>query len=284
VGMAWWLARMSPKLAAPRLPAPHVLVALPTPRRHIGRPLLVASALVAAVATAATLNYLPASTKIASSWDALRASVGHSTNRLGRLVEWLSPASNAGAKAATALTPAPATLPPESSATRAASRHRLHLSAAPALGVAAAAAPPATAPPTTESAPAEADRTAPSATQLAPPATPARIELSADSYTVLPGESAARIQVRRRGSLHGDVSFVWSTESASARENRDFVGWIHRAEQIPAGTSSVTLLVPIINDATRQDSRVFYVNISEAGGGAELGATARASILMTGGP
>jgi hypothetical protein len=110
-----------------------------------------------------------------------------------------------------------------------------------------------------------------------------RIELAADSYTVLPGEPAARIEVRRRGNLQGDVSFVWSTESASAQPERDFIASGPRAEQMPAGVTSMTLLVPIVSDATRTESRVFYVTIGEPGGGAELGTNARASVLVAGG-
>jgi hypothetical protein len=109
------------------------------------------------------------------------------------------------------------------------------------------------------------------------------LELAADSYTVLPGEPAARIEVRRHGNLRGDVSFLWSTESASALPERDFIPSGPRAEQMPAGVSSVTLLVPIVGDATRKDSRLFYVTIAEPGGGAELGANSRAAVLVAGG-
>ena len=52
---------------------------------------------------------------------------------------------------------------------------------------------------------------------------------------------------------------------------------------MPAGVNSVTLLVPIVSDATRTESRVFYVTIGEPGGGAELGPNARASVLVAGG-
>ena len=112
---------------------------------------------------------------------------------------------------------------------------------------------------------------------------PPHIELTADNYTVLPGEPAAHVVVRRRGSLQGDVSFVWSTEGASALPERDFIASGPRAEQIPAGVNSVTLLVPIVSDGTRNESRVFYVTIGTPGGGAELGTNARASVLVTGG-
>ncbi len=124
---------------------------------------------------------------------------------------------------------------------------------------------------------------APAPAALPTPAVPLLLELAADSYTVLPGEPAARIEVRRRGNLRGDVSFVWSTESASALPERDFIASGPRAEQMPAGVSSVTLLVPIVSDATRSDSRVFYVRITEPGGGAELGTNSRAAVLVAGG-
>jgi hypothetical protein len=84
--------------------------------------------------------------------------------------------------------------------------------------------------------------------------------------------------------LQGDVSFAWWTEGASAAAGRDYIDWGRRAEQIPAGRSSITLLVPIVSDPTRRGrSRVFHVVIGDAGGGAELGDTARAAVLMPGG-
>jgi hypothetical protein len=99
---------------------------------------------------------------------------------------------------------------------------------------------------------------------------------------VQPGDSAAHILVRRSGSSRGEVHFAWRTENASASADLDFVAWGRRVERIPAGQSTVTLLVPIIKDATRNSARTFYVIIEAAGDDAKLGGNTRAAVLLPG--
>ena len=113
-------------------------------------------------------------------------------------------------------------------------------------------------------------------------AAPATIELSAGHYAVPPGDSAARIVVRRDGDLQGEVSFSWWTENATAQADVDYIAWGHRSERIPAGRSSVTLLVPIINDATRTAARSFSVIRADIKG-ARPAATIRATVQLAGG-
>jgi serine/threonine protein kinase len=273
VGVAWWLGRMRLGRAARRLPALETLATMPPLRRPRWRPLLLVSVLAAAVAAAAALDRLPDRATVASGLSELRDSATQLPGLVQRLGDWLSPTASPVPASAAIKAPAvdarrPA--PPRGKKTR--------LAAIDRPADAAAIAPPATV--------SEGDSAAAvePVAAVEPAPAPARIELSADNYTVMPGESAARILVQRRGgNLQGDVSFVWWTESASARPERDYIDWGRRAEQIPAGRSSVTLLVPIVSDALRRESRVFYVGIGAAGGGAELGDNARAAILMPGG-
>jgi hypothetical protein len=77
------------------------------------------------------------------------------------------------------------------------------------------------------------------------------------------------------------VSFNWWTESATALADVDYIAWGHRSERIAAGRSSVTLLVPIVNDATRTASRSFIVILSDFKG-ARPGATRRATVELAG--
>jgi len=146
--------------------------------------------------------------------------------------------------------------------------------------VARASAPPAPAAPAPASTPAPAATA--EATIVAATAAPATIELSAGHYAVPPGDSAARIVVRRNGNLQGEVSFSWWTENASALADVDFIAWGHRNEKIAAGRSSVTLLVPIINDATRTAARSFSVILADIKG-ARPAATIRATVQLAGG-
>jgi hypothetical protein len=84
-------------------------------------------------------------------------------------------------------------------------------------------------------------------------------------------EPVAKILVRRRGGLSGEVSFLWWTESGSARVDRDFRAITPRMAVIDDGAKGVELLVPLIADASRQKPRTFYVKIDEPGSGATLG-------------
>lgn len=111
---------------------------------------------------------------------------------------------------------------------------------------------------------------------------PARVGLSADHYAVQSGDSAARIVVRRSGAAKQDAQFVWWTENASAQADQDFVSWGRRVEHIPAGQNSATLLVPIIQDATRTSARTFYVIIGETADGAKVDGVTRAAVLLPG--
>jgi len=134
-------------------------------------------------------------------------------------------------------------------------------------------ATPAPAPTTTEAAPAPPVV----ATESVP-----SIEFTADHYTVPPGDSAARVVVKRSGDLSRKLKFVWWTENASAVADIDYISWGHRTESVPAGQSSVTLLVPIINDSTRKAPRRFQVVISSPDDGARLGAVTHATVQVTG--
>ena len=309
VGIGWWLSRMNLSGAARSLPTLRELRIAHRPVRRVPtRLVLLLCGLGVAIAAAAALDRLPASQLLANGWRELRAKpVGNPLQRLG---DWLSPAPAAVPE--TARKSVAATRRPPAAngniqrhartsgsgtanSARDESAAAMTVEAAPvdvptdtpetAAEPVAAAAPGVDANKSTAAPRAEQNTgAAGSALRVAAAAAPAaHIELTADNYTVLPGEPAAHVIVRRRGSLQGDVSFVWSTEGASAQPERDFIASGPRAQQIPAGVSSVTLLVPIVSDGTRTESRVFYVSIGEPGGGAELGPNARASVLVTGG-
>lgn len=276
VGVAWWLAQMRLGRATRRLPALDALVLLPPPRRSWLRPLLLMSGLAVAIAAAAALDRLPDRAMLMAGLSELISAEEAAPALLHRLGDALSPGVAVPAVPVPAA-PAVRVTPPVVKGTPHSRKLRLATADLPSRPANSSAA--------AETSAADA-LAAPRAVEAGPGASvgTALVELSADHYTVLPGESAARIVVRRHGRLQGDVSFAWWTESASAAAGRDYVDWGRRAEQIPAGHNSITLLVPIVSDATRRgQSRVFYVAIGDTGGGAELGDTARAAVLMPGG-
>jgi len=178
-----------------------------------------------------------------------------------------APAPKAAASsAAPVASPAP---PP-----RTASAARVASALAPA---AAPASAPAAAPvhaPTPVRAPAPAPAPAPAAAPAArsAPVVRSRIELAADTVEVPPGDPAARVLVRRSGSVHGNANFSWWTESGTAKPGRDFTTVAPHQERIDDGKAAVSLFIPVIADATRRQARSFYVVISDPGDGATLGA------------
>lgn len=105
------------------------------------------------------------------------------------------------------------------------------------------------------------------------------LAFATDSFTVAPGESAARIPVRRSGSTRDDVGFVWWTEGGTARPGDDFVSFGEQRELIAGGQKSVSLYVPLAGGSRATESE-FYVNISEPSGGARLGRITRLRVII----
>ena len=143
----------------------------------------------------------------------------------------------------------------------------------------AAAAPTASAPANTTP-PVTAPRAAVSAATSAPPApapVPAaaapgasKIELAADTVDVPLGEPSAQVTVHRKGSLRGETSFTWWTESGTAKSGVDFSAVVPQTAHIGDGKSSVNLSI-LLSNARHAQSKSFYVVIDHTEGGAALG-------------
>jgi hypothetical protein len=99
----------------------------------------------------------------------------------------------------------------------------------------------------------------------------AHIDLAADSVELAPSDPIAHIVVRRTRNLRDDVSFSWWTETGTARPGRDFVSVKPQVEHIDSGQSAVSLIIPVVVDPSRRESRNFYVVIDQASDNATLG-------------
>jgi hypothetical protein len=175
-------------------------------------------------------------------------------------------ANSTGARRSDPSGPAPAaTLAPPATVPAAAPDRVL------ARPVAVQAATPPPTPATASSATPEAARNTPA--EQSGPATRARIELAADNVEVPPGEPMAHIVVRRSRGLHGDISFNWWTESGTAKPLRDFVPVNTQVEHIENGQSAISLIIPVVVDPARRESRSFYVVIDQPSDNATLGRT-----------
>lgn len=105
---------------------------------------------------------------------------------------------------------------------------------------------------------------APSAfTHAPPPLVP--VELGSAEIEVPPLESVARVTVHRKGNMHGDLSFMWWTESGTAKPVVDYTAAAPQIAHIESGKYSTTLLVPIVANRSRHSERSFYVVIDDAG-------------------
>jgi serine/threonine protein kinase len=103
-----------------------------------------------------------------------------------------------------------------------------------------------------------------------------RIELAAVQIEVMPGEPVARVTLRRKGNLKGDVSFMWWTEPGTAKSGIDFAASAPHLEHMGNGQNLDTLLIPIVSNPARHEERNFYLVIDDGGpdsGAAVIGHT-----------
>jgi serine/threonine protein kinase len=103
----------------------------------------------------------------------------------------------------------------------------------------------------------------------APASGPSKIELAADTVEVPADETSAEILVRRKGNLRGEASFVWWTESGTAKPGIDFTPVMPQLARIEDGKSSISLNIPLSSRA-RSQQKAFYVVIDRSEGGAAV--------------
>ena len=280
-----WLSNFDWSEAAPRLPLLISLVRVaPRKRGRVAGPVFGAAAVLAALAAAwwgisnFNLERFIQSEPSAAEPGAAPASPQSDTS--GPTPPMHAAEAPANRQPQTAL-PAPPPAPPQNEAPaadteRAASgRSTPPADASPAATVSEAAPAsraPSRSPSTAESraAPVSPSRASEAAQAGIQPRS--RIELAADSIEVPLTDPAARVLVRRRGSLHGPATFTWWTESGTAKPGQDFMAVAPHQEVIEDGKNAVSLFIPVVNDSTRQQPKSFYVVINDPGAGVSLGA------------
>jgi serine/threonine protein kinase len=269
-----WLNAFDWSKAGARLPLLIALVRVTAPKRpRWAVPALATAAVVAALAAALWAN---------AHFNAGSRTPSSATSESETQSNALPPQSDGTAEQATAPTRSAAaqpTPPPRSpvaqptSPARNAPAQPAERAAVPTTRPAPAATPSPTPPPS----PANA-RTQLAAVSRGPGAGEtsglphSRVELAADTIDVPLTDPAARVIVRRRGSLQGDATFTWWTESGTAKPGQDFMAVSPHQEVIEDGKSSVSLFIPVVGDPTRQQPKSFYVVINDPGAGVTLGA------------
>jgi hypothetical protein len=265
--LASWLAGLELERASPHLPRLTQLLRLrPVPQWRTGaRVALAAGVALAAVGLFAMVKpetlaawLTAAHSSMTALWEDTQVAKPPSDT-----VITAAPAPVVAAPAPEVDTPPPARNPPRSVA-RPGLRER-------AIATEDEVPSPAAASPRDALAPPEA---------LTAPANHGRLEFPYDTLSVAPGESVARVQVRRVNGTQGDVAFSWWTENGTARAGEDFALLNEQTEIILEGQDSATLLIPLVNDSTRDRTSTFFVNIEHATGGATLGANTHLTVTL----
>jgi serine/threonine protein kinase len=173
--------------------------------------------------------------------------------------------------------PPPAAALPPSTPIAAPAAHEAPVTVPPAPAAAshATATPRATAaPPVSAPSPAAASPSAESRVAVAPAKAAAgasKIETAADTVEVPAGQPSAQVSVHRKGSLRGETSFTWWTESGTAKPGADFSAVVPQLAYFGDGKSTVSLSIPL-SIALHAQAKSFYVVIDHSEGGAALGA------------
>ena len=93
------------------------------------------------------------------------------------------------------------------------------------------------------------------------------------------GEVSARVMVRRKGNLRGEIGFTWWTESGTAKPGTDFTPVVPQVARMGDRQTGVSLMIPLLN-SSRTRSKSFYVVIDVPEGNAKLGERVLAMVTL----
>ena len=274
--MQQWLGHMELKGAAKGLPSlTDLLEAPPRKERKSPLPAAIAAGIALLLAGGYWLanhhNMLP-SIDSATPADRPSAPAEPSTDVAPTVsTPSVAPPSARTSRGATA--PTPTAIPAPAPTTTAVAPHAAPPNAAPSTAAPSTAAP-STAAPSTAAPRSVTPHAAVQPAATAPPAASAgasKIELVADTVDVPAGERSAEVTVHRKGSVRGETSFTWWTESGTAKPGTDFTAVVPQLAHFGDGISNVTLNITVSN-APHAQAKSFYVVIDQSEGGAPLGA------------
>jgi hypothetical protein len=103
---------------------------------------------------------------------------------------------------------------------------------------------------------------------VVPAAGPTHFAFQQSAASVREGDVAARIVIRRSGSLAGTAEVSWWTAGGTAVADRDYADLGARVERFAPGEASRTVFVPITNDAFAEPAKSFTVILGREGASA----------------
>jgi hypothetical protein len=109
---------------------------------------------------------------------------------------------------------------------------------------------------------------------------PVVLEFDKDTYVATESDGSVRIVIERAGSTQEAVFFRWNLRSNSAEQGTDFANIGPGTEQIPAGSRSATLTIPLVSDAIVENTEVFLVEIEPITAGVTLGERSHAAVIV----
>jgi serine/threonine protein kinase len=109
---------------------------------------------------------------------------------------------------------------------------------------------------------------------------PVVLEFDKDTYVATESDGSVHIVVEREGSTREAVFFRWSLRSNSAEQGTDFANIGPGTEQIPAGSRTATLTIPLVSDAIVENTEVFLVEIEPITAGVRLGERSHAAVIV----
>lgn len=134
---------------------------------------------------------------------------------------------------------------------------------------------------TTESAPAQAGEQPQVAKQESRVAAgPAVVGFSKDTYVANESDGTVRLTIRRTGNTRVAATFHWALISNSAEAGADFAALGPETERMAPGVNSMVLTIPLVSDSIMENTELFLVELSADDGGPELGAIARAAVII----
>ena len=86
--------------------------------------------------------------------------------------------------------------------------------------------------------------------------------LAINDVTVDEDAGTAVFTVTRTGSTEADINFDWSTVSGTAVPTQDYTAVVNTTETIPAASTSITVSVPIVDDASDENIENFTVTLT----------------------
>lgn len=126
------------------------------------------------------------------------------------------------------------------------------------------------------------------ASAVAPPASastsasmrPVTIEFDKDTYVTSEGDSSVRLVIRRNGSTRRDVSFTWILRNNSAEAGADYADIGPGTERISAGAREASVTIPLVQDAVKESTELFLVELQVGEEGVSLGERSSAAIII----